>query len=162
MAVSFSCQLVMEFCGAGSVTDLIKNTKGNTLKEEWIAYICREILRVGDKWALPSPVPSGNMGYLGRQSTLLSLARETSKCGRNVFNGFILTVGCVPSCSHYLSLLCTFTNFPFKGGPCSPNPHPCPALSPSLPSSLLPLLSPEASFSPTPVFPIPFPHLCPQ
>ncbi|XP_072329768.1 traf2 and NCK-interacting protein kinase-like isoform X7 [Scyliorhinus torazame] len=37
--------LVMEFCGAGSVTDLIKNTKGNTLKEDWIAYICREILR---------------------------------------------------------------------------------------------------------------------
>nr|XP_043875931.1 TRAF2 and NCK interacting kinase b isoform X18 [Solea senegalensis] len=37
--------LVMEFCGAGSVTDLIKNTKGNSLKEEWIAYICREILR---------------------------------------------------------------------------------------------------------------------
>uniref|UniRef100_A0A4X2L4H1 non-specific serine/threonine protein kinase n=1 Tax=Vombatus ursinus TaxID=29139 RepID=A0A4X2L4H1_VOMUR len=37
--------MVMEFCGAGSVTDLIKNTKGNTLKEEWIAYICREILR---------------------------------------------------------------------------------------------------------------------
>lgn len=36
----------MEFCGAGSVTDLIKNTKGNSLKEEWIAYICREILRV--------------------------------------------------------------------------------------------------------------------
>jgi hypothetical protein len=42
----------MEFCGAGSVTDLIKNTKGNTLKEEWIAYICREILRVGVEWAL--------------------------------------------------------------------------------------------------------------
>lgn len=39
-------QLVMEFCGAGSVTDLIKNTKGNSLKEEWTAYICREILRV--------------------------------------------------------------------------------------------------------------------
>ncbi|XP_069368279.1 TRAF2 and NCK interacting kinase b isoform X10 [Paralichthys olivaceus] len=37
--------LVMEFCGAGSVTDLIKNTKGSSLKEEWIAYICREILR---------------------------------------------------------------------------------------------------------------------
>ncbi|XP_061522583.1 traf2 and NCK-interacting protein kinase-like isoform X7 [Phycodurus eques] len=37
--------LVMEFCGAGSVTDLIKNTKGNSLKEEWIAYVCREILR---------------------------------------------------------------------------------------------------------------------
>lgn len=36
----------MEFCGAGSVTDLIKNTKGNSLKEEWTAYICREILRV--------------------------------------------------------------------------------------------------------------------
>ncbi|XP_043925989.1 TRAF2 and NCK-interacting protein kinase isoform X7 [Protopterus annectens] len=37
--------LVMEFCGAGSVTDLIKNTKGNSLKEDWIAYISREILR---------------------------------------------------------------------------------------------------------------------
>lgn len=36
----------MEFCGAGSITDLVKNTKGNTLKEDWIAYISREILRV--------------------------------------------------------------------------------------------------------------------
>ncbi|XP_056096897.1 TRAF2 and NCK interacting kinase a isoform X3 [Rhinichthys klamathensis goyatoka] len=35
----------MEFCGAGSVTDLIKNTKGNSLREDWTAYICREILR---------------------------------------------------------------------------------------------------------------------
>lgn len=39
-------QLVMEFCGAGSITDLVKNTKGNSLKEDWIAYISREILRV--------------------------------------------------------------------------------------------------------------------
>ncbi len=39
-------QLVMEFCGAGSVTDLIKNTKGNSLREDWSAYISREILRV--------------------------------------------------------------------------------------------------------------------
>ncbi|XP_016331524.1 TRAF2 and NCK-interacting protein kinase-like [Sinocyclocheilus anshuiensis] len=37
--------LVMEFCGAGSVTDLIKNTKGNSLREDWAAYISREILR---------------------------------------------------------------------------------------------------------------------
>ena len=37
--------LVMEFCGAGSVTDLVKATKGNSLREEWIAYISREILR---------------------------------------------------------------------------------------------------------------------
>lgn len=47
--LSISCsvlQLVMEFCGAGSITDLVKNTKGNTLKEDWIAYISREILRV--------------------------------------------------------------------------------------------------------------------
>ncbi|KAJ3584505.1 hypothetical protein NHX12_015000 [Muraenolepis orangiensis] len=28
--------LVMEFCGAGSITDLVKNTKGNQLKEDWI------------------------------------------------------------------------------------------------------------------------------
>ncbi|XP_071951160.1 serine/threonine-protein kinase mig-15-like isoform X2 [Antedon mediterranea] len=37
--------LVMEYCGAGSVTDLVKATKGTSLKEEWIAYICREMLR---------------------------------------------------------------------------------------------------------------------
>ncbi|XP_056006298.1 serine/threonine-protein kinase mig-15-like isoform X5 [Ostrea edulis] len=37
--------LVMEFCGAGSVTDLVKATKGSSLKEEWIAYIGREMLR---------------------------------------------------------------------------------------------------------------------
>ncbi|XP_062865887.1 mitogen-activated protein kinase kinase kinase kinase 4-like isoform X6 [Trichomycterus rosablanca] len=37
--------LVMEFCGAGSITDLVKNTKGNKLNEDWIAYISREILR---------------------------------------------------------------------------------------------------------------------
>jgi len=37
--------LVMEYCGAGSVTDLVKSTKGQSLKEDWIAYICREVLR---------------------------------------------------------------------------------------------------------------------
>ncbi|XP_032993318.1 nik-related protein kinase isoform X2 [Lacerta agilis] len=37
--------LVMEYCGAGSVTDLVKKTKGNSFKEDWIAYICREVLR---------------------------------------------------------------------------------------------------------------------
>ncbi|KPP70066.1 traf2 and NCK-interacting protein kinase-like [Scleropages formosus] len=51
--------LVMEFCGAGSVTDLIKNTKGNSLKEEWTAYICREILRVSCKLAVVPPLGLG-------------------------------------------------------------------------------------------------------
>ncbi|CAB4066795.1 Nik-related protein kinase,Serine/threonine-protein kinase 25,Myosin-IIIb,Serine/threonine-protein kinase cst-1,Germinal center kinase 1,Serine/threonine-protein kinase 10-A,Serine/threonine-protein kinase svkA,Mitogen-activated protein kinase kinase kinase kinase 2,Serine/threonine-protein kinase 26,Mitogen-activated protein kinase kinase kinase kinase 3,Serine/threonine-protein kinase dst2,Serine/threonine-protein kinase hippo,Serine/threonine-protein kinase 3,Serine/threonine-protein kinase 10,Serine/th len=37
--------LVMEYCGAGSVTDLVKSTKGQSLKEDWIAYISREVLR---------------------------------------------------------------------------------------------------------------------
>lgn len=36
--------LVMEFCGAGSVTDLVKATKTRSLKEDWIAYICRDVL----------------------------------------------------------------------------------------------------------------------
>jgi len=36
--------LVMEYCGAGSITDLVKSTKGNSLKEEWISYISKEIL----------------------------------------------------------------------------------------------------------------------
>ena len=52
----------MEFCGAGSITDLVKNTKGNTLKEDWIAYISREILRVS-----PHPTPRIHLpgGMLG-------------------------------------------------------------------------------------------------
>lgn len=37
--------LVMEYCGAGSVTDLVKSTKTRSLKEDWIAYISREVLR---------------------------------------------------------------------------------------------------------------------
>lgn len=36
----------MEYCGAGSVTDLVKSTKMRSLKEDWIAYISREVLRV--------------------------------------------------------------------------------------------------------------------
>lgn len=37
--------LVMEYCGAGSVTDIVKSTKGQSLKEDWIAYVCREVIR---------------------------------------------------------------------------------------------------------------------
>jgi serine/threonine protein kinase len=37
-------KLVMEYCGAGSITDLVKSTKGNCLKEEWISFISKEIL----------------------------------------------------------------------------------------------------------------------
>ncbi len=40
----------MEFCGAGSVTDLVKSTKTRSLKEDWIAYISREVLRVSGDW----------------------------------------------------------------------------------------------------------------
>ena len=50
-------QLVMEYCGAGSVTDLVKSTKNRTLKEDWIAYICREVLRVS---SVPVVSVSGN------------------------------------------------------------------------------------------------------
>ncbi|KAK0404533.1 hypothetical protein QR680_017496 [Steinernema hermaphroditum] len=37
--------LVMEFCGSGSITDLVKSSKGSSMKEDWISYVCREILR---------------------------------------------------------------------------------------------------------------------
>ncbi|EMP27152.1 Mitogen-activated protein kinase kinase kinase kinase 4 [Chelonia mydas] len=56
--------LVMEFCGAGSITDLVKNTKGNTLKEDWIAYISREILRRGID-GRRSPVDSAFASHCG-------------------------------------------------------------------------------------------------
>merc|ERR1712227_885982 len=37
--------LVMEYCGAGSVTDLLKSSPRRSLREDWIAYICREVLQ---------------------------------------------------------------------------------------------------------------------
>ena len=42
--------LVMEYCGAGSVTDIVKSTKGQSLKEEWIAYICRSEILFNNRW----------------------------------------------------------------------------------------------------------------
>ena len=38
----------MEYCGSGSITDLVKATRTRSIKEDWIAYICREILKVDD------------------------------------------------------------------------------------------------------------------
>lgn len=64
-------QLVMEFCGAGSITDLVKNTKGNTLKEDWIAYISREILRVSLHWR------HSDHGFLGHiQYTIMAKLKQ--------------------------------------------------------------------------------------
>ncbi|CAF4114668.1 unnamed protein product [Rotaria sordida] len=37
-------KLVMEYCDAGSITNLVKSTKRNSLKEEWISYISKETL----------------------------------------------------------------------------------------------------------------------
>ena len=35
----------MEYCGAGSVTDLLKSSRGRSLKEDWISYISKGVLR---------------------------------------------------------------------------------------------------------------------
>ncbi|KAM6151568.1 nik-related protein kinase [Rhynchocyon petersi] len=37
--------MVMELCAAGSLTDVVRMTRNQSLKEDWIAYICREILQ---------------------------------------------------------------------------------------------------------------------
>ena len=37
--------LVMEYCGAGSVTDLLKSSRGRSLKEDWISYISKGVLK---------------------------------------------------------------------------------------------------------------------
>lgn len=64
----------MEFCGAGSITDLVKNTKGSTLKEDWIAYISREILRVSK---LNYPMFFVNK-FKKQHKPLISLAMKSS------------------------------------------------------------------------------------
>lgn len=76
-------QLVMEFCGAGSVTDLVKNTKGNALKEDCIAYICREILRVSARG--PGRSGQGHPAHpaepsSGRGHSLLALSLPPCSC----------------------------------------------------------------------------------
>ena len=45
----------MEYCGSGSITDLVKATKQRCIKEDWIAYICREILKVSIYGRLEKP-----------------------------------------------------------------------------------------------------------
>ena len=35
----------MEYCGAGSVTDLLKSSRGRSLKEDWISYISKGVLK---------------------------------------------------------------------------------------------------------------------
>lgn len=74
-------QLVMEFCGAGSITDLVKNTKGNSLKEDWIAYISREILRVGLQ-SPSNPKFTCSIGKLNRKHGGRSRP-DGSMCARN-------------------------------------------------------------------------------
>ncbi|XP_065178449.1 misshapen-like kinase 1 [Sycon ciliatum] len=40
-----SLWLVMELCGGGSITDLVKSSKTRALREDCVAYVCREVLR---------------------------------------------------------------------------------------------------------------------
>ncbi|XP_032612127.1 nik-related protein kinase [Hylobates moloch] len=44
-SVGWRYSMVMELCAAGSVTDVVRMTRNQSLKEDWIAYICREILQ---------------------------------------------------------------------------------------------------------------------
>uniref|UniRef100_A0A2K5P5K1 non-specific serine/threonine protein kinase n=1 Tax=Cercocebus atys TaxID=9531 RepID=A0A2K5P5K1_CERAT len=107
--------LVMEFCGAGSITDLVKNTKGNTLKEDWIAYISREILHfflvffhnaqldrtVGRRntfigtpyWMAPEVIacdenPDATYDYRVRGTCSVGLCRATGKLQVQIFQDF--------------------------------------------------------------------------
>jgi serine/threonine protein kinase len=73
--------LVMEYCGSGSVTDLVKCIKGNSLKEEWIAYICHEILSVSYLLELVYTLILGSKLFTSKQSDTQRYQR--SKCFTN-------------------------------------------------------------------------------
>lgn len=74
----------MEFCGAGSVTDLVKNTKGSSLKEDWIAYICREILRVRNQEAMFSHNAKGLTDHIPPHTSEVLSCAQLSLCSVKV------------------------------------------------------------------------------
>ncbi|OCT65296.1 hypothetical protein XELAEV_18041535mg, partial [Xenopus laevis] len=39
-------EIVLEYCGGGSLSNLISKTNGQYLKETWIGYVCKEVLKV--------------------------------------------------------------------------------------------------------------------
>ncbi|OCU00720.1 hypothetical protein XELAEV_18006499mg, partial [Xenopus laevis] len=38
-------EIVLEYCGGGSLYDLINSTEGQSLRETWIGYVCKEVLK---------------------------------------------------------------------------------------------------------------------
>ncbi|OCT84479.1 hypothetical protein XELAEV_18022632mg [Xenopus laevis] len=38
-------EIVLEYCGGGSFYNLISKTNGHSLKETWIGYVCKEVLK---------------------------------------------------------------------------------------------------------------------
>ncbi|OCT82134.1 hypothetical protein XELAEV_18024645mg [Xenopus laevis] len=38
-------EIVLEYCGGGSLYNLIHKTNGQSLKETWIGYVCKEVLK---------------------------------------------------------------------------------------------------------------------
>ncbi|XP_041440033.1 traf2 and NCK-interacting protein kinase isoform X4 [Xenopus laevis] len=38
-------EIVLEYCGGGSLHNLISKTNGQSLKETWIGYVCKEVLK---------------------------------------------------------------------------------------------------------------------
>ncbi|XP_041427012.1 traf2 and NCK-interacting protein kinase-like [Xenopus laevis] len=38
-------EIVLEYCGGGSLHDMINSTEGQSLRETWIGYVCQEVLK---------------------------------------------------------------------------------------------------------------------
>ncbi|XP_041422267.1 serine/threonine-protein kinase mig-15-like [Xenopus laevis] len=38
-------EIALEYCGGGSLHNLINKTNGQSLKETWIGYVCKEVLK---------------------------------------------------------------------------------------------------------------------
>ncbi|CAF3684127.1 unnamed protein product [Rotaria sp. Silwood1] len=84
-------ELVMEYCDAGSITHLVKSTKGNFLKEEWISYYVEK--DDNGNFLAPNSIWSGNAVYKAYDARSPHQRSSQSSSSSITWNHFLSTLG---------------------------------------------------------------------